>query len=422
LSKDETVPIVFISYCWTSEAHKQWVLDLATRLMAESGVEVILDRWHGVIGHDRFHFMEESIRIADKVLVICDRKYCEKANNREGGVGTETLIITPDIYTNTKQEKFIPIALEQGNGQYLLPDYFSSRFALGMIMAEEFERDYKELERLIWQEPLLKPPVRGSKPDFGSSTQKQVVQQRPVFNDSNEERVIWLLPRGFLLYTDITYESHDSWAVVISYYDYEGDWKHSTHYHESYSRRWERDIDVQYRKLSIPKADWNWCRAPLNFLQELREVDGPVDISERVLNEQKCDYPVYYYKPDEAILLPEAPHEYSFYYDTGNLRDILEEIRDKEANARLSEEEQLQRVMILRQSVFLESLKYLGESHPSFAFIKEVIDEFNKSSPSLEVFLWIRRLDRILQNTLNHEWDVWSNELKKKASMFEKKE
>lgn len=157
---EEIVPKVFISYSWSSETHKQWVLELAEKLVAKSGVDVILDRWHGVVGHDRFQFMEESIKVADKVLVICDKTYCEKANGRHGGVGTETLIITPDVYKDTKQEKFIPISLEEENGEYLLPDFFKSRFALSMKLGD-LDKSYKELERLIWEEPLLTPPLEG---------------------------------------------------------------------------------------------------------------------------------------------------------------------------------------------------------------------------------------------------------------------
>nr|WP_230876202.1 hypothetical protein [Paenibacillus validus] len=196
--------------------------------------------------------MEDSIRKADKVLVICDKKYCERANDRAGGVGTETRIITPEVYGSTKQDKFIPIALElKENGDYLLPDFMNSWLALAMIKEEDFESNYKQLERLIWQEPLLKPPVRGNKPVFDSRNADEVnlSKIRPLLNQLNEERVIWLLPRGFLHYTDITYQSHDSWAVVVYYYNYDGESIHGTHYHESYSRRWDDKIESQYSKL-----------------------------------------------------------------------------------------------------------------------------------------------------------------------------
>ncbi|WP_337982745.1 SEFIR domain-containing protein [Lysinibacillus sp. C5.1] len=167
MDSKEKIPKVFISYCWTSEQHINWVRSLAEKLVADSGVDIILDQWHGEIGHDRYHFMEESIRVADKVLVICDKKYCDRANDRAGGVGTETRIITPEVYRSNKNDKFIPIALELNeHGEYLLPDFMSSRFALGMIKEKEFDSNYRKLERLIWQVPLLKPPVRGKRPDF----------------------------------------------------------------------------------------------------------------------------------------------------------------------------------------------------------------------------------------------------------------
>ncbi|WP_262683329.1 SEFIR domain-containing protein [Paenibacillus baimaensis] len=412
---EEKVPVVFISYCWTTSEHMQWVLDLATRLMEKSGVEVILDRWHGVVGHDRYQFMEESIKKADKVIVICDEQYCQKANNRQGGVGTETLIITPDVYQYTKQEKFIPIALKKkDNGDYLLPTYISSRFALGMTKPDDFERDYVQLERLIWQEPQLKPPTRGTKPNFEVNTiEKGKQEQVPILDtDCEDERVVWLLPRGFLLYRDITFSSSSSWACTVAYYDYDGEWKHGTHYHESYSRGWEDNIETQYRKLSIQKSDWQWCRAPLNFLQELREVSEVVDIKDMVSSQP---YSVLYYAPGEEIPIPKVPDEYTFYYDTGDLRDLQHNIRElvKNVNNETTEEYH-KHAVALRQSTYIDSMKFLGKEHPSLAFIKEIVDEYNQTLSKNEIKTWLEKMESILTTTLNHEWDEWQKELKRK--------
>ena len=104
-------PKVFISYSWTSEAYKERVLKLAERLVND-GVDVIFDRWNLRPGQDMYAFMEQSIRDAEKVLILCEEGYAKKADNRTGGVGTETQIITPDVYGEYKQEKFIPIIME----------------------------------------------------------------------------------------------------------------------------------------------------------------------------------------------------------------------------------------------------------------------------------------------------------------------
>ncbi len=93
-------PKLFISYSWTSEEHENWVLNLATELR-ESGVDVILDKWDLKEGNDALAFMEKMVTDPKvrKVALICDRIYSEKADDRSGGVGTETQIITPEIYS-----------------------------------------------------------------------------------------------------------------------------------------------------------------------------------------------------------------------------------------------------------------------------------------------------------------------------------
>ena len=101
---------VFISYSWAVQAR---VVELAERLIA-NGIDVILDVWDLKPGHDKYAFMEQSVNdpSVNKVLIICDKTYTAKADARQGGVGDETVIISPEIYGRMNQEKFIPIAFE----------------------------------------------------------------------------------------------------------------------------------------------------------------------------------------------------------------------------------------------------------------------------------------------------------------------
>ncbi|MBL6010717.1 toll/interleukin-1 receptor domain-containing protein [Bacillus halotolerans] len=408
MEEDVKVPKVFISYSWSSDAHKQWVLELAKRLVAEAGVEVILDRWHLKIGHDRYKFMEDSIRKADKVIVICDKTYCEKANNRVGGVGSETMILTPEIYEDTKQDKFIPIAMESSvNNQLLLPDFIKSRLVLPLLDKRDFEKQYEDLIRLIWDEPRLTPPKRGNKPDFKNSNESSD-DYDIVFDKSNSERIIWLLPRGFLLLKDITYEEHDSWAITVHYFNYNGEWQHSTHYHDSYYRDWD-DMEIQFRKLSIPKADWLWCRAPLNLVRNLRNATTIIDIAKVVQSEKQCDYPVYYYSSQEPIPLHKVPSNYHYYYKNGKLRDILEYLNDKQLNSATDLNELHSNALTIRQSTYIECLKFLGENNPLFQFVKEVLDEYDKSFSLNDLISWFERIKNILSSTLNHAYDDWNH-------------
>lgn len=89
-------PKVFFSYSHDDDAHKNWVLTVATRLVA-NGVDVILDQWDLTLGSDLPRFMETGLSKADRVLAVCTEPYVKKANDGIGGVGYEKMILTAQL-------------------------------------------------------------------------------------------------------------------------------------------------------------------------------------------------------------------------------------------------------------------------------------------------------------------------------------
>lgn len=163
----DKIPQVFISYSWTSEEHKQRVKELAERLMHD-GILVKLDIWDLKDGQDKYTYMEQCVtdeRI-DKVLIISDRAYAEKADKRKGGVGDETTIISPEIYGHASQQKFIPIVMEKDEfGSVCLPAYLRSRMYKD-FSGDNFESEYESLVRVIYEEPLERKPELGKRPTW----------------------------------------------------------------------------------------------------------------------------------------------------------------------------------------------------------------------------------------------------------------
>lgn len=90
-------PKIFISYSRSSNEHCNWVRDLAQRLILD-GIDVVLDVWDLMEGQDMYAFMESMVTDQEihRVLIISDAEYAAKANDRRGGVGDETQIITND--------------------------------------------------------------------------------------------------------------------------------------------------------------------------------------------------------------------------------------------------------------------------------------------------------------------------------------
>jgi hypothetical protein len=161
-------PRVFISYSWTTPTHEDWVINLAERLVSD-GVDVVIDKWDLKEGHDKFNFMESMVKAEDinKVLIILDKKYTSKADERSGGVGTETQIISPQVYANVSQEKFIPIVSEKDDeGKAFVPTYLEGRIYIDLSEQEQYEQSYEALLRNIYQRPAYSKPKLGKAPTY----------------------------------------------------------------------------------------------------------------------------------------------------------------------------------------------------------------------------------------------------------------
>jgi len=127
-----SAPKLFISYSWSTPEHEQWVVDLATELV-NSGVDVVFDKWALREGHDSIAFMEKMVtdQSINKVIIVCDKAYAVKADDRRSGVGTETQIISPEVYARQDQSKFVAVIAERDEGgKPFLPTYYKSRIYL----------------------------------------------------------------------------------------------------------------------------------------------------------------------------------------------------------------------------------------------------------------------------------------------------
>ncbi|MFM9943645.1 MAG: toll/interleukin-1 receptor domain-containing protein, partial [Bacteroidia bacterium] len=158
-------PVVFISYSWDNEVHKQWILNLAERL-SSNGIEVILDRYHLRPGKSLPHFVESSIKDADRIIIIFTPNYKLKADKRDGGVGYEYSIMNAELYKNqTSNEKIIPM-LRSGGLEESIPTFMQQFIHIDIRNNENFETSYNDLLREIYNEPVIQKPMVGKKQIF----------------------------------------------------------------------------------------------------------------------------------------------------------------------------------------------------------------------------------------------------------------
>ena len=167
--EESDVATVFISYSWDDENHKNWVLELANKLV-EDGIDVLLDRYDLKAGKSLTHFIESSISKADKIIIVFTPNYKLKATNRRGGVGYEYSIMNAELYQNqTDNDRIIPV-LRKGRQKESIPEFMQQYIHLDMTNDSNFELSFTDLKREILDEPeIVKPKLGKKKPVHNSS-------------------------------------------------------------------------------------------------------------------------------------------------------------------------------------------------------------------------------------------------------------
>lgn len=182
IKKDEEISSVFISYSHDSEKHKDWVLQLATRLRS-NGVNIILDRWNLTLGSDLASFMERGLSKSKRIICVCSEKYVEKANKGKGGAGYEKQIMTAELINDQNTSWVIPL-IKNNPESKKTPIFLAGRMYVDFDEPHLYEIKYEELLRDLLDEPVLPIPPIGKNP-FQNA--KDFSQQK--FMPANEKYV-----------------------------------------------------------------------------------------------------------------------------------------------------------------------------------------------------------------------------------------
>lgn len=161
-------PKVFLSYSWTSNEYGTRVVDLANRLQ-DAAVEVVVDQAHLTGGQDANAFMERTVNDPSitHVLLLCDVRYADRADGREGGVGKETYIVSEAVYRAATQQKFVPVIMERrDDGTFPLPAYLGSRFAYDFSQPETEVEQFELLVKHLYGRAAVTLRPLGQRPSY----------------------------------------------------------------------------------------------------------------------------------------------------------------------------------------------------------------------------------------------------------------
>lgn len=157
--------VVFISYSWDNETHKEWVGKLADDLTAR-GIYVLYDGYNED-GTPIDLFMELGIQRADKVIVIGTPNFMLKYNSPATGASFEGYIIRAYIVQSIGTKKIIP-CLRLGDFSHSFPMILGSRKGHNLSDDKRYDEELDDLCREIWDRPKRIRPALGAIPSYVS--------------------------------------------------------------------------------------------------------------------------------------------------------------------------------------------------------------------------------------------------------------
>lgn len=144
-NSNSTTKKVFLLYSHEDNNLKKWVTKFSKDLEDKS-IQTILDVKDLALGEPLSHFVEQSIKNCDYIIVICTPYYKEKADNRTGGVSYENSIIRD--YIDSNQKIIIPV-LARGTWDESIPTWALGIHGVDMSTKESYMVGIEKLKATI---------------------------------------------------------------------------------------------------------------------------------------------------------------------------------------------------------------------------------------------------------------------------------
>lgn len=150
---------IFITYSWDSDEHKDWVQKLATDLDEYTELHVTCDIFDLDNFSDKNHFMEKAINESDVIVVVSTKKYKQKADERQGGVGIETYLTTIRHWEESENGGSSKIVVASRE-KYSAPNYLKGKFRVDFHEDDLYSKSLSFLIKSVTQQSRIKRPEK----------------------------------------------------------------------------------------------------------------------------------------------------------------------------------------------------------------------------------------------------------------------
>lgn len=150
---------VFVSYSWDGDEHRAWVKKFVDSLEEIEEITTVWDGYDLDSLVDKNFFMENATHDADFVVAITTCPYKAKADERRGGVGIETFLMSAVHWKGMlkdKRSKIIAVQREPDS----TPRYLEGHFHVDFTQDAQFPAKLEELLQLLQGKSTFERPKK----------------------------------------------------------------------------------------------------------------------------------------------------------------------------------------------------------------------------------------------------------------------
>jgi hypothetical protein len=269
-------------------------------------------------------------------------------------------------------------------------------------------KDAKAISQWVDKDAAILDVVNGIKrmlltPSIDKSNDDSALMQDKV--TYREDTVICLLPRGYVEIHNLNYQPNN-WDIYATYYHYDGEEIHSTHYAtEYYKKAWQMEYkarESQLYKLMIPAADHRFAHHIIYLMISLgsRKKDDKVsDIIKKHIELEGGD--VYFREKGKLYDKPLMPQKYAYQVEFSALLDVIYFLENVRPSPHGLHEDHVRAFIeseVRDAYLFLENR--VG-GHFFLDMLRKMIDNFNPDDDYDKIIAWSKRVKGLLQDAAN---------------------
>jgi len=223
-----------------------------------------------------------------------------------------------------------------------------------------------------------------------------------IQNDIEPPFISCLLPRGFVIITNLPDNASELVKTKIDYYNLNGTRLGQVFYHQGSLPYWQDEIGgyTKLRILRIPVGDWNIAYCIIDLVIDLSILENEKSVQEIIQLHENSHCIIKYEVEKDYFELKRIPEELKILNCSNLVRNVYVKLELYNTSLFTFDlEDRISFCENLRREITLIYFDKLGSNHAAYKFIESKSEEFSNNFNSSQLETWVYEFKNIIEQT-----------------------